>query len=409
MWGSAKEAGMDAARALERDSATLAAPSAVGRGAVWSLRLTLGLVALVGTVGFLFGTSWDIQWHSFIGRDRTLVPPHLVMLGSIALCGVAAAIVIAAESLRARRDPALAAISTPFADLFHAPLGAYVAGFGALDAAAGFPLDVYWHALYGIDVSIWAPFHIMIVSGMAFAAVGVAAWLLSGARLATQAGATSPARAGYLGALLACALAAGTLLLFLDAAFGELHLDLFGLPVNVFPLMCAGFGAFPLAVAARAHPWRWAASLAAAGFYALDAVLFLTIPPLTDALVVAEQESYRHGHPRIVVVSLIWPLTLVVGAVALDLVARAARTRGWDAATTRRRLAYAAAVGFTLVALLDPYFTLVSFRNFRDDVGLAGAAVPAAFVASLALGALAGLLAGWLGAATGESLRENDR
>jgi hypothetical protein len=400
---------MDAARALERDGAALAAPPAVTLASVWQARLALGLVALAGTVGFLFGTSWDIQWHSFIGRDRTLVPPHLVMLGSIALCGAAAAVMVAIESLRARRDPTLAATSTPFADLFRAPLGTYVAGFGALDAAVGFPLDVYWHALYGIDVSIWAPFHIMIVSGMAFAALGVAAWLLSGARLATQAGAAGAARAGNLGALLACAVAAGTLLLFLDAAFGEMHLDLFGLPLDVFPVMCAGFGAFPLAVAARAHLWRWAATRVAAGFYAMDAILFLTIPRLTDVLVTAEQESYRRGHPRIVAVSLIWPLTLIVGAVALDLVARAARLRGWSDASTRRRLAYAAAVGFTLVALLDPYFTRASFRNFVADLGLAGSMVPVTYLASLALGALAGLVAGWLGAATGESLRENEQ
>jgi hypothetical protein len=397
------------ARALDGAGAELATLPAAAHGAVWPARLALGLAALLGAAGFLFGTAWDIQWHSFIGRDRTLVPPHLVMLGSIALCGAAAVAMISIESLRARRDPALAATSTPFADLFHAPLGAYIAGFGALDAAAGFPLDVYWHALYGIDVSIWAPFHIMIVSGMAFAALGVAAWLLAAARLASGAGAAAAARAGNLGALLALAVAAGTLLLFLDAAFGQMHLNFFGLPLDIFPVMAAGFGAFPLAIAARAHPWRWAATFVTAGFYAFDLLLFLTIPPLTDALVRAEHEAYRRGHPGTVVVSVIWPISLVAGALALDLVARAARRRGWSAADTCRRMAYAAAVGFTLVVLLDPWFTLASFRNFVDWLGLEGAAVRVTYVASVALGALAALVAAWLGAATGESLRENER
>jgi hypothetical protein len=398
------------ARALDGDGVRLAAPPVgVARGAVWPARLALGLAALLGVVGFLCGTSWDIQWHSFIGRDRTLVPPHLVMLGGIALCGGAAAVMVVTESLRARRDPALAAASTPFADLFHAPLGAYIAGFGALDAAAGFPLDVSWHALYGIDVSIWAPFHIMIVSGMAFAALGVAAWLLSAATHATRRGAAGAARMGRLGALLAFAAAASTLLLFLDAAFGRMQVNLFGLPLDVFPVMCAGFGAFPLAVAACAHPWRWAASSAATAFYALDLLLFVAIPPLTDALVRAEQQTYRHGQPRIVVVALIWPITLIIGAVALDLAARAARRSGRSAAATRRRLALAAGVGFTLVVLLDPWFTLSSFRTFVAWLGLDGAVVPLSYVASVALGALAALVAGWLGAATGESLSEIER
>ena len=397
------------ARALDGAGVELAALPDATRGAVWPARLALGLTALLGVAGFLFGTAWDIQWHTYIGRDRTLVPPHVLMLGSIALCGAASVAMVASETLRARRDPALAATSTPFADLFHAPLGAYIAGFGALDAAAGFPLDVYWHALYGIDVSIWAPFHIMIVSGMAFAALGVAAWLLAAARLATGAGAIAAARAGYLGALLALAIAAGTLLLFLDAAFGKMHLNLFGLPLDVFPVMAAGFGAFPLAIAARAHPWRWAATLATAGFYAFDLLLYLAIPSLTDALARAEQETYRHGRASLAVVPVIWPISLVAGALALDLADRVAGRRGWSAATTRRRLAYAAAAGFTLVVLLDPWFTLASFRNFVDWLGLEGASVRITYVASVALGALAAFVAAWLGAATGESLRENER
>jgi hypothetical protein len=398
------------ARALDDDGATLAAPpAAVARGAVWPLRLVLGFTALLGVVVFLLGTSWDIQWHSFIGRDRTLVPPHLVLLGGIVLCGAAAAAMVVAESVRARRDPALVATSTPFADVFHAPLGAFVAGFGALDAAAGFPLDVSWHALYGIDVSIWAPFHVMIVSGMAFAALGVAAWLLSSAHLATRAGAAGAARAGYLGALLAFAVTAGTLLLLLDAAFGRMHLDLFGLPLDIFPVMCAGFGAFPLAAAARAHPWRWAASLVAAGFYALDLILYVAIPPLTDALVTAEQQTYLFGHPRIVIVAMVWPITLIIAALLLDLAVRMAQRRLWSDSATRRRLALAAGVGFTLVVLLDPWFTLASFHNFVARLGLAGPVVPVSYVASVALGALAALVAGWLGAATGESLRGIER
>src|SRR5712691_6792234 len=47
---------------------------------VSTLRLVLGLTALLGAIVFLEGTSWDIQWHTYIGRDRTLIPPHLMML-----------------------------------------------------------------------------------------------------------------------------------------------------------------------------------------------------------------------------------------------------------------------------------------------------------------------------------------
>ena len=57
---------------------------------------------------------------------------------------------------------------------FRAPVGLYLAGYGALCAALAFPLDDAWHRLHGVDVTIWAPFHVMIVAGMAMAAVGTA-------------------------------------------------------------------------------------------------------------------------------------------------------------------------------------------------------------------------------------------
>src|SRR5258708_7185021 len=53
--------------------------------AVLILRLTGGLVALLGAIISFVGTSWDIQWHTLIGRDRTLIPPHEMMLAGITL------------------------------------------------------------------------------------------------------------------------------------------------------------------------------------------------------------------------------------------------------------------------------------------------------------------------------------
>ncbi|HEU5370108.1 MAG TPA: hypothetical protein VFU69_16675, partial [Ktedonobacterales bacterium] len=48
---------------------------------------------------------------------------------------------------------------------FHAPLGFVITGFGALLALIAAPLDNYWHELYGIDIALWAPFHMMGVTG----------------------------------------------------------------------------------------------------------------------------------------------------------------------------------------------------------------------------------------------------
>lgn len=52
------------------------------------LKISLGIVvcALISLVG----TSWDIQWHLFVDRDRTLIPPHSMMLTGITLGGLLA-------------------------------------------------------------------------------------------------------------------------------------------------------------------------------------------------------------------------------------------------------------------------------------------------------------------------------
>src|SRR5919109_4706480 len=82
--------------------------------AISTLRLVLGLTALLGAIIFLEGTSWDIQWHSFIGRDRTLIPPHIMMLSGVTLSGISGLLSVLIESWWARRDKTLARYSIGF-------------------------------------------------------------------------------------------------------------------------------------------------------------------------------------------------------------------------------------------------------------------------------------------------------
>src|SRR5947209_7424333 len=173
--------------------------------AVWVQRLALGFVTLFGSALFFLGTSWDIQWHTFIGRDRTLIPPHQMMLTGVALSGIAALVAVIIETIWIRRNASLERYATSFAESFYGSLGAYIAGFAALNAAVAFPLDAYWHALYGIDVAIWAPFHVMFVMGMAIVALGAAYMLVSAAHFAASVGAAGAKRAAYIGVIVALA------------------------------------------------------------------------------------------------------------------------------------------------------------------------------------------------------------
>ena len=297
------------------------ATSAQGPATAWALRLILGLMVALGAIIFLLGTSWDIQWHTFIGRDRTLIPPHIMMLAGVALSGVAALVSILGETALARRIPLLAQHSTRFASGFQSSMGAYLAGYAALAAAIAFPLDSYWHALYGIDVAIWAPFHIMFIGGMALVGLGAAYMLASTAHLAHGLGARGATRMAYMGVVVAVATTMGllTLLLF-DAFLGPLY-----------PILACFLSGWLLVAIKFAVPWRWSA-VAVVGVYALFAIIvFFFVPVATDHLVLSEQLAYRRGgFGQLAVVALNWPLIPVIAAFFFDGIAWAAKARHWS-------------------------------------------------------------------------------
>jgi hypothetical protein len=56
---------------------------------------------------------------------------------------------------------------------FHAPLGYVILGFGALIDLLAAPFDNYWHYLYGIDVTLWSPFHLMGTVGGIIVGLGI--------------------------------------------------------------------------------------------------------------------------------------------------------------------------------------------------------------------------------------------
>lgn len=348
---------------------------------LWRLRLGLGAVVLLGSVLCFVGTSWDIQWHTLIGRDRTLIPPHIMMLSGVALGGIAALTDILVETIWARRNPIVAQHSVRFAGLFNGSLGGYVAGFAALDAAVAFPLDAYWHALYGIDVTIWAPFHVMILGGMATAALGGAYLLASAGRLAAAQGATRPAWVGYLGAVAAFAATFNifTFLVF-NALGGDGLLDLGGLTIDVFPLLGTLLSATVLVVAVRVVPWRWSATAVALTSLVLVVIVALFVPPATALLVQVEHQQFRQPDPGISLVAFRWPLMPILAAIMIDVARRG-----------RRSPATLLAVCCLLASL--PVVPLGPFRGIALFVALGAAGAGA----SLLLGLAGALWGAWLG------------
>ena len=381
------------------DSGTLTTPVAQSYSlrAVRTLRLALGYVILLGATIFFLGTSWDIQWHSYIGRDRTLIPPHIMMLSGILIAGVAALSCVLIETLWARRDARVADSSTQFADAFRGSLGAYIAGYGALSAAIGFPLDAYWHSLYGIDVQIWAPFHVMIIASMAAVALGAAYTLTSAANLSARESARAAQRWSNIGVLISFAIMLSVLTFLLFDAYGDMGtLPLGPVTINVFAALAALFGLYIFVAASAALPWRWAATgvtLVSLIFVGIDT---LYIPKATTILLQIEQQTYRRAGAHPVVVAVDWPLLFLVGAIIFDLIMRRAQKRGWSVNKLLPILAISTLIGFLPAPILFPLYPAYLVIQFGV----------VSFILTLLIGFAGGYVGAWLGQRTGNVIHE---
>ncbi len=143
---------------------------ALRRAAQWPLLVALSTLAWVGA----FGNAWDLYWHVAIGRDTFWIPPHTLMYTAIALSGIAAAAMVIATTLtRPSPDATVGLLG------FRAPLGYFVLGFGALQMVLSAPFDDWWHRMYGVDISVWSPPHLIGFSGSTVMLAGLIIALLA--------------------------------------------------------------------------------------------------------------------------------------------------------------------------------------------------------------------------------------
>lgn len=126
-------------------------------------RVVRWLVVVAGSSAIV-ATYWDGAWHTAVGRDSALEPPHLLLYSSLAVAAAAvglwALITVVGERsiLSVFRRPALLL-----------SLGALV----GIAASAG--LDVVWHDYFGRDAVLWSPPHLLSVIASLVLIVGLTA------------------------------------------------------------------------------------------------------------------------------------------------------------------------------------------------------------------------------------------
>ena len=136
---------------------TAGSPSlvAVARGAFWTL--------IAAHVWAGWGTQWDIQWHLRIGRDSFWIAPHVITYSGVTAMVLASFGMLAWTTWRARRGARDA--GTVRAAGLTGTRGWHFAAWSIALTVLAAPIDDLWHRLFGLDVTLWSPPHLLGLAG----------------------------------------------------------------------------------------------------------------------------------------------------------------------------------------------------------------------------------------------------
>src|SRR5689334_5948072 len=221
-----------------------------------------GEISSVSLLVALLGMYWDISLHIDNGRDPGPLanPAHYLILFGLFGVFVAGFFAIIMGDHRGGSS------MIKRASTWRIPVGGIMLFACAAFSLLGFPLDDGWHRIFGQDVTLWGPTHLMLFGGAAMTLIGRASLLVEGQRAARREGEAS--RAGMPGRRLMNFQKAGLMggfLIGMSTFQGEFD---FGVPQfqMVFHPMLIAFAAAIALVTARIWGGRWSA-LVAVGFF----------------------------------------------------------------------------------------------------------------------------------------------
>ena len=121
----------------------------VRRAALWAL--------LFSKIFTGWGVQWDIQWHVLIGRDSFWIPPHLMTYAGVSATMLISFGVLAWETWHGTGSVRMLG--------FSGTRGFHLAAWGIAITVLAAPIDDLWHRIFGIDVTLWSPPHLLGILG----------------------------------------------------------------------------------------------------------------------------------------------------------------------------------------------------------------------------------------------------
>lgn len=328
-----------------RGRQTEAGPAGAGGG--WLVG-----VLLFSSLCIVTGLIWDISWHMTIGRDTLWSPPHVLEQIGAGLAGFACGFLVLRTTFAGSAEAKGGSVRFWG---FRAPLGAWIAIWGAFAMIFSVPFDDWWHNAYGLDVEILSPPHVVLLFGMLGIQLGA---MMLALRLQNRTRDGASRRYG-----LAYVIAAGALLAMVGIAVSEYTLrpNLWHTGMT-WHVVAAAFPVFLFATA-RAGRIRFPATATALTYMAIFLVTQWTLvqfeaTPRLSPIVRPLTHMSAYG----------FPMLLVVPAVAIDLGLR----RWGEAGDWRLAAVFGPLFVLLMVAVHWPFGTfLVSSPLAQNDFFLA--------------------------------------
>src|SRR3954470_8802831 len=235
-----------------------------------------GEIASVSLIVALLGMYWDISLHIDQGRDPGPLanPAHYLILFGLFGVFVAGFFSIMMGDHRGGSSMIKRASS------WKIPIGGTMLFACASFSLLGFPLADGWHRIFGQDVTLWGPTHLMLFGGAGMTLIGRASLLVEGQRAARREGDEN--KAGVIGRRLMNFQKAGLIggfLIGMSTFQGEFD---FGVPQFqlVFHPMLIAWAAGIALVTARIWPGRWGALTAVAFFLVIRGAVSVFVGPI---------------------------------------------------------------------------------------------------------------------------------
>jgi hypothetical protein len=146
------------------------------RGSAQDTGFWPGALMALALSSIAIGITWDISWHESIGRDTFWTPAHMAIYFGGVLAGCVAGWLAIQHTFIAKEAGRDSSVNVFGA---RAPLGAWIAIWGAVAMITSGPFDNWWHNAYGLDVKIISPPHTVLGLGMLGISVGALLLVLS--------------------------------------------------------------------------------------------------------------------------------------------------------------------------------------------------------------------------------------